>query len=493
MTDSNDDIVLKLLDERETALLQKEPQSAKKNDESKETRNIQETNLCANSTDYMLNEEAREWDRFLSSIETNNGPVLGTEPGRASDSQPGAYALGPELVPHDTTSGPVSEGDTDTSLSGAEEGRANNDLNINTTGENSDLATATPVADIAEDPEGIATADPVDVVTVQIEAERNKVRAQLQTIVFVFIGFLCLAAVLLIFFLVVGFADISDTTTASSDTMNASSIDNNSSSGTITAEEYIQDLLPEYSREALVDPSGPQFRAFRWLVEDPFLFTEKYATTEWRLLQRFALATLYFACGGEGWASQAGWLDYQRHECLWDWVESDFLDYTEITAHFAGDGPCDGYTTSFANETIDSYTELKLTRNSLQGPLPREIGLLTSLQTIDLSFNALTGTLPSSALGELSALKNIAIAYNELSGSIPNGIVDIQPSAMEYLILFGYVGYPLDSANLFHAISNLLFTNCPSLHAIGTILRDLFQDILKDFRTSSCLHWVATI
>lgn len=39
--------------------------------------------------------------------------------------------------------------------------------------------------------------------------------------------------------------------------------------------------------------------------------------------------------------------------------------------------------------------ELYLDQNSFTGPLPTELGILTDLKILDLSFNELTGRLPS--------------------------------------------------------------------------------------------------
>jgi len=62
-----------------------------------------------------------------------------------------------------------------------------------------------------------------------------------------------------------------------------------------------------------MDMSSPQFHAYVWLVQDS-IKAEDY-TTE-RLLQRYALATLYVATDGPLWISSRNWLT-DVHGCDW--------------------------------------------------------------------------------------------------------------------------------------------------------------------------------
>ena len=67
----------------------------------------------------------------------------------------------------------------------------------------------------------------------------------------------------------------------------------------------------------LTDPATPQGRAFVWLVDqDPAQVDPcSYPT----LAQRYALATLYFATGGDSWTSSVFWLN-SAAECLWSGI-----------------------------------------------------------------------------------------------------------------------------------------------------------------------------
>ncbi|PWA54139.1 hypothetical protein CTI12_AA364360 [Artemisia annua] len=70
--------------------------------------------------------------------------------------------------------------------------------------------------------------------------------------------------------------------------------------------------------------------------------------------------------------------------------------------------------------------------NYLTGRLPRKIGRLKNLSSIDLAYNQLRGTIPDS-IGSLSLLKTFQMNINELEGSIPETIGGL--SSLEFLDL----------------------------------------------------------
>ncbi|XP_051229943.1 receptor-like protein EIX1 [Lolium perenne] len=63
---------------------------------------------------------------------------------------------------------------------------------------------------------------------------------------------------------------------------------------------------------------------------------------------------------------------------------------------------------------------LNLSRNHLHGTIPDQIGQLQSLEALDLSNNELYGVIPE-GLSNLSALNHLNLSYNNLSGRIPTG------------------------------------------------------------------------
>lgn len=193
--------------------------------------------------------------------------------------------------------------------------------------------------------------------------------------------------------------------------------------GPQTQEEHLHSLLPEYSLASVRDPGTPQAKAFRWMLEDPNF--ESY--TEQRLVQRFALATFYYATGGDsiaGWTKSDNWLSWDHHEC--EWFSTSIKAATSVGA-FIGGGGQEYYNiseldTSLCNgEKGEEYQLILLHGNGMDGTLPEELYLLTTLQAISLRNNQLQGTL-SSRVGQLSRLFVLDVSNNDMSGSIPTEV-----------------------------------------------------------------------
>jgi hypothetical protein len=183
-----------------------------------------------------------------------------------------------------------------------------------------------------------------------------------------------------------------------------------STASSFSFEILLAQSLPTNSQDAILVDDTREAQAFAWLQDDPDVST----FTNVEVLQRFALATLYYATGGENWRNNDGWLDYNVAECDW------FTDFSLIDDFsFLG-----GF--SFGNfSSIDScindnrYSNLALSQNGLSGELPDALAVLTDLQTMALVDNALTGQLPS-ALGSLSQLRVLWLYGNLLSGPVPS-------------------------------------------------------------------------
>jgi hypothetical protein len=163
----------------------------------------------------------------------------------------------------------------------------------------------------------------------------------------------------------------------------------------------LYDLLVRTSFDkgvALNDTSSPQSRAYSWLQEDPGL--TDYSSQ--RILQRYSLATLYYATNGDEWQRNDLWLSNQT-ECEW---------YSKAGSR----SPC--------NENQE-MVNLELDQNNLGGSLPPELGLLSSsLERITFRGGPsifLSGTIPSE-LGYLTLMKSFFLRGNDFVGSIPTEI-----------------------------------------------------------------------
>ncbi|CAB9505135.1 Leucine Rich Repeat [Seminavis robusta] len=217
----------------------------------------------------------------------------------------------------------------------------------------------------------------------------------------------------------------------------------------LTQRGYIQSLLPGYSVDAILQsPNSSQALAFEWLLEDPNL--ERIAGS-YRLFQRFALATLYYATGGSSWVRNDNWLSYTVHECRWHSAHTYYgkpkesygnaYAYNDTRIILSDDYPCKRFDPE--DDSAGTYEHVWLMHNALAGSIPMELYLLTSLKTLSLTGNtlsgtistlvgmltnmeawetsslALTGTLPTE-IGLLTKLEEISLMYNQFSGTVPS-------------------------------------------------------------------------
>ena len=77
--------------------------------------------------------------------------------------------------------------------------------------------------------------------------------------------------------------------------------------------------------------------------------------------------------------------------------------------------------------TLTNLTHLDLSFNQLTGSIPHQIGSLTKLTHLDLSFNELTGSIPHQ-IGSLTKLTRLDLSFNLLTGSIPHRIGSLRDS-----------------------------------------------------------------
>ena len=112
----------------------------------------------------------------------------------------------------------------------------------------------------------------------------------------------------------------------------------------------------------------------------------------------------------------------------------------------------------WADVTTDEngrVTGLDLHYNGLRGPIPPELGTLSSLQTLDLSDNDFSGSIPPE-LGTLSSLQTLDLSDNDLSGPIPpelGNLDSLQYLKLNFNLLRGFI--PPELGNL----ENLQYLN----------------------------------
>ena len=165
---------------------------------------------------------------------------------------------------------------------------------------------------------------------------------------------------------------------------------------------------------ALMTPDTPQNHALQWLANNTFLTDY----TDARIIQRYALATLYFSLDGDRWFENANWLD-DGNECNWYFAEAPACDdqgrIVEISLRFNFLGLAIPPEIGLLTETA----ALDLSSNAIVGQLPSEMGMLTKLESLLLNDNLLSGTLPSEVTN-LNKLQLLVLDNNKLNGELPN-------------------------------------------------------------------------
>lgn len=159
--------------------------------------------------------------------------------------------------------------------------------------------------------------------------------------------------------------------------------------------------LEGFGLGGLDDTNSPQFKAYQWMRQkDPISLTNNDPA---RLGQRYAMATLYSSLLGEipFYAT--------RDECSWPSVECNTHNTTNM----------------FGSEASWRVTEVNMAGQSLTGSIPREIGLLPSLISLDMAENPdLTGSIPDE-LYELNYLRYLYLTNNGMSGTLSENISNL--------------------------------------------------------------------
>lgn len=173
--------------------------------------------------------------------------------------------------------------------------------------------------------------------------------------------------------------------------------------------------------EYLENPDSPQFQAAKWIDEVDTMFQLPLAAGDSRAFrQRFALATFYFAMGGDGyWYEDYSFLS-PTHECNWkigsSGVQCDssrnVIGITMILNGLRGSLPPE------IGLGLETLQNIKLDGNQITGSIPEEIYTLTDLRSLSIPFNKLSGSI-SPSIGNLQELTSLSLTQGSLDGTLP--------------------------------------------------------------------------
>lgn len=187
------------------------------------------------------------------------------------------------------------------------------------------------------------------------------------------------------------------------------------------------------STMALADESSTQSRALDWLyTSDPS------GLSDIRLVQRWALASFYYATDGDRWVINQGWM--QQEEC----------DWYGVTCHNGIIGRIELVQNRLVGNIVPEISTLKNLyllslgndydgpeedKNEFITPLPPFLGDMTNLAFLNLAGVGLTSTIPEELFTSWAQMESLFLNDNDITGTLPKSIERL--SSIEVLWLGG--------------------------------------------------------
>lgn len=175
-------------------------------------------------------------------------------------------------------------------------------------------------------------------------------------------------------------------------------------------------VLPTSASDLTGSETDPLGQAAYWLLQ---VDTRNQQSN---LLRRFALATIYYNNGGVAWKNNTNWLSSESH-CTW-----------------FGVGCCGALAASNICASIhdpNAIANLNMPDNGVTGTIESFYALLLDLQSLNLSYNQLNGTLPNAALGSMPLLKALYLQYNNMTGPLTG---DLKQNVLGTFVFVGVLG-----------------------------------------------------
>lgn len=168
----------------------------------------------------------------------------------------------------------------------------------------------------------------------------------------------------------------------------------------------------------LSNTNSPQYKALMWINDRDYPANDSIVNSD-SLQERYGLAVLYYATGGDSsWSGGGSWLSPGLNQCDWEFVAciaSQVRFLTLVNNNMVGSIP----------EEISKLVNLRSLeiRNNpmMPSPIPSQIGLMSKLSNLSLEGISLTGTIPTHLM-QLQFLTSLELSQNDLTGTIPTRI-----------------------------------------------------------------------
>jgi hypothetical protein len=168
------------------------------------------------------------------------------------------------------------------------------------------------------------------------------------------------------------------------------------------------------SEAALADASSPQAQALAWLESSDAY--DRSTLSDEQLVQRWAVAA-FLAYG-----LATGWSGNSDSVCSWVGVSCDASGL--VSAIERDNSGLSGSIIPEIGLFSSSLTTLDLGENSISGTIPTQIGSLLNLRSLRLDRNVMDGPLPDS-IGNIGGLEELDVQRNLLTGQVPDSIASI--------------------------------------------------------------------
>lgn len=168
-------------------------------------------------------------------------------------------------------------------------------------------------------------------------------------------------------------------------------------------------------RSILEDTSTPQGKATEWILNRDGLGLCPDAP---KILQRWALAVLYYSTNGDDWFSCSE-VDPSCSETEDEGGDDDPVNFLSSASE------CEWFGITCATFPEGNCVErIIFENNNLSGTIPTELGVLSNLAVLGMEQGSTSGRIPSQ-LGNLENMIFIDLDFNELIGSIPPEIYQL--------------------------------------------------------------------